>query len=468
MTKKKLAVIIGTCVIAIIVVIVIIHEVGSIQTAQTYALTTDVSPGGAGSISPSSGEYESGVQVTLTANAADGYAFDHWSGNASGASTVVTVTMNSDKTLIAWFDDIVPPVISDVKVMDITATSASIAWATNEPATGQVEYGKTSSYGLTTPPDANLVSIHSVTLNDLESNTTYHFTTTSEDATGNEAISEEYVFTTARSATKVGGILSGNTRWIEGDSPYEITNTVQIPDGITLTIDPGVTVSMPNSGNMFLLQGTLIARGTSTSKITFDGGSNLDFFDAKGSKGNTLLNLDYCIIKNGISFWPPSGYEQYGSFILRHSELTNLTGYSYIWYPGQDVYIEYNTFTNTGGFSIGHDDNTKVYIRYNLFDGKNPALPSYADFWIQNWAAYDSSETIVEYNSFVNCIGTVLELPGGYDQAAMIATENYWGTQDTEAIDQFIYDRNDDITCAGYIDYLPILTQPDADTPRPP
>jgi hypothetical protein len=49
----------------------------------------------------------------------------------------------------------------------------------------------------------------------------------------------------------------------------------------------------------------------------------------------------------------------------------------------------------------------------------------------------------------------------------MIATENYWGTQDTQIIDQFIYDRNDDITCAGYIDYLPALTEPHPNTPRP-
>jgi uncharacterized repeat protein (TIGR02543 family) len=467
MNKKKLAVVIGACVIAIIVVIAITQARESIPTAQIYTLITDISPSGTGSVSPSSGEYESGVQVTLTASPASGYTFDHWSGNATGTSTTVTITMDSDKTLVAHFDDIAPPVISDVKVTNVTATSATIAWATNEPATGQVEYGKTSGYGLRTPPDEDLVSIHGFTLHDLEPNTTYHFRTKCEDAARNEGMSGEYVFTTARTATKVGGILSSSTRWVEGNSPYEIVETVQIPDGITLTIEPGVTVTMPGSGDMFLLQGTLIAHGTATSKITFDGGNNSDFFDAKGSKSNTLLNLEYCIIKNGISFWPPSGYEQYGSFILRHSELTNLTGYSYIWYPGQDVYIEYNTFRNAGGFSVGHSGNTKVYIQYNLFDGKNPDLPSYADFWVENWAAYDSSETIVKYNSFINNIGTVLKLPGGHDEAAMVATENYWGTQDTEIIDQFIYDRKDDITCAGYIDYLPVLSEPNPSTPHP-
>jgi uncharacterized repeat protein (TIGR02543 family) len=433
----------------------------------TFTLSTSVNPIGGGSISPASGDYQQGDQISIEATPSAGYTFSHWSGDASGTSTTVAVTMDSDKTLVAHFADTAPPVISEVKVTNVTATAATIAWATNEPATSQVEYGRTSGYGLRTPPDENLVTSHSVTLYDLEPNTAYPFRTRSEDAARNEGMSEDYAFTTARTATKVGGILSSNTRWIEANSPYEIVETVQIPEGITLTIEPGVTVTMPGSGDMFLLHGKLVAHGTATSKITFDGGNNSDFFNAKGSKSDTLLSLEYCIIKNGISFWPPTGYEQYGSFILRHSELTNLTGYSYIWYPGQDVYIEYNRFKNAGGFSVGHDGNAKVYIRYNLFDEKNPELPSYADFWVQNWAAYDSSRTIVKYNSFINNIGIVLKLPGGYDKAAMIATENYWGTQDTQIIDQFIYDRNDDITCAGYIDYLPALTEPHPNTPRP-
>lgn len=61
--------------------------------------------------------------------------------------------------------------------------------------------------------------------------------------------------------------------------------------------------------------------------------------------------------------------------------------------------------------------------------------------------------------------GIVLKLPAGYDTAAMTATENYWGTNDTAVIDSMIYDKNDDIRCAGFIEYLPILTEPHPETP---
>jgi PKD repeat protein len=272
------------------------------------------------------------------------------------------------------------------------------------------------------------------------------------------------------SGTHVGGIIWQNTTWTLENSPYTITDTVQIPKNVTLTIEPGVTVisSLGSYDEMFLLHGIIYAYGTVDKKIVFDGGGNSNFFSAKESDVDTFLDLDYCVIRNGHSFWPPTGYAQYGHFSLRHSELTDLTYYSYVWYPGKDIYIEYNNFINTGGFSIGHDDNVKVYVRYNLFKGKNPNLPTYADFCIRNWASYSESETIVKYNSFIDMDGIVLELPSGYDSAAMSATENYWGTQDTDVIDSMIYDKNDDITCAGFIDYLPILTEPHPDTPTLP
>ncbi|MGB9693757.1 MAG: hypothetical protein ACPLYF_02830 [Fervidobacterium sp.] len=256
--------------------------------------------------------------------------------------------------------------------------------------------------------------------------------------------------------TPVGGIIWKNTTWTLENSPYIITDTVQIPENVTLTIEPGVVVTKPTAGDMFLVHGTIYAHGTPDNRITFDGGGNSNFFSAEGSEKDAFLDLEYCVIKDGISFWPPTGYSQYGHFILRHSKLVNIASYSYVWYPPRDVYIEYNTFINTAGFSIGHSSSS-VYIRYNLFKGNRGVL-------VENWASY-SGETVVQYNSFVDMAGTVLALPPGYSSAAMIATENYWGTTDTKVIDSMIYDKNDDIRCAGFIEYLPILTEPHPDTP---
>jgi hypothetical protein len=70
-----------------------------------YVLTTNVSPSNSGSVTlnPASETYPNGTVVTATAAPASGYEFDHWSGDASGTSTSVTVTMNSAKSITANF-----------------------------------------------------------------------------------------------------------------------------------------------------------------------------------------------------------------------------------------------------------------------------------------------------------------------------------------------------------------------------
>ena len=79
---------------------------------QTYALITNVSPSRGGSVSPSGGEYKSGSRVTLTANPATGYTFDQWSGDTSGTSPTIVITMDSDRDVIAYFEEI-PRVLHD-------------------------------------------------------------------------------------------------------------------------------------------------------------------------------------------------------------------------------------------------------------------------------------------------------------------------------------------------------------------
>ncbi len=69
----------------------------------TYTLSVSVSPLGAGSVSPPGGKYESGLQVALTATPNSGNAFDYWDGSTSGSSHIVTITMDSDKSITAHF-----------------------------------------------------------------------------------------------------------------------------------------------------------------------------------------------------------------------------------------------------------------------------------------------------------------------------------------------------------------------------
>jgi len=75
-----------------------------------YTLTTEVDPAGAGSVerSPDKSGYDDGEAVTLTAVPEIGYAFDHWSGEASGSSNPTTITIHGDTTVVAHFRKLPP------------------------------------------------------------------------------------------------------------------------------------------------------------------------------------------------------------------------------------------------------------------------------------------------------------------------------------------------------------------------
>lgn len=106
--------------------------------------------------------------------------------------------------------DTTPPIISNISVLAKTEQSATIVWKTDEAASSQVEYGKTSSYGLISPsqPQNDLtsgspgVTTHGVNLSPLQPGTIYHYRVKSKDAAGNEAVSAgDRTFKTLESTT---------------------------------------------------------------------------------------------------------------------------------------------------------------------------------------------------------------------------------------------------------------------------
>ncbi len=92
--------------------------------------------------------------------------------------------------------DTTAPTISSTAASGVTGGSAAITWLTNEPATSQVEYGPSTSYGLLTTRDPALVTSHRIVLGGLAASTRYYFRARSLDAAGNEGIGSRLSFTT--------------------------------------------------------------------------------------------------------------------------------------------------------------------------------------------------------------------------------------------------------------------------------
>jgi hypothetical protein len=95
--------------------------------------------------------------------------------------------------------DVTAPMIASTTAMDITSSTAEIAWATNEPATGKVYFSTTTPVNVATAAnviDSSLVLSHSIRLAGLTASTTYFFVVESKDAANNTAVSTEHSFVT--------------------------------------------------------------------------------------------------------------------------------------------------------------------------------------------------------------------------------------------------------------------------------
>ena len=164
---------------------------------QTTTLTVNTQGNGSVGASPAKATYATTDVVTLTATPDAGYQFTGWQGDLSGSANPETLTMSTNRTVTAVFDPIATngPAISNVQVAT-TETSATVTWNTDVPATSEVAYGTTAAYELGTETDGALKTSHSITLNGLSSETTYHYQITSVDGSSDSSSTGDATFTT--------------------------------------------------------------------------------------------------------------------------------------------------------------------------------------------------------------------------------------------------------------------------------
>jgi glucose/arabinose dehydrogenase len=177
---------------------------------QTVRLTFETSPqggqirvGGTGETAPFTrtvivGSQNSiGVPSPQTINGLQ-YTFDSWSDGGARAHEIIAPATPTTYLATLGGESPASPVISDVDVSKIRRTRATVTWTTNEPATSQLEYGRTTEYGKFTRLDPSLVASHEKTIKNLRRNRVYHFRVHSVDAEGNSAASADFKFRTRR------------------------------------------------------------------------------------------------------------------------------------------------------------------------------------------------------------------------------------------------------------------------------
>jgi len=103
---------------------------------------------------------------------------------AGNTATTSDATFTTAAALLA-------PAISGIAVSGISTSSATITWNTDLPATTQVVYGTTTSYGSSSAYDGTASTTHSVTLTSLAEGTLYHFAAKSGNVTATTTSSDQ-------------------------------------------------------------------------------------------------------------------------------------------------------------------------------------------------------------------------------------------------------------------------------------
>ena len=295
---------------------------------------------------------------------------------------------------------------------------------------------------------------------------TYVGTLTVNDGKVNSAAVTVAV-TATEVTTSIGGIFSTDTVLTADKSPYLITSTVQIAYGTTLTIRPGVTVKTSVIGRSILTYGTLVVAGTSASNVHLDGLSIQSANSiANGSEVGGKVSIAYAKINGGLLMTDSISY---GNFSLTDSMLSSVNAPSFSYetlrvpQPANASYIERNIFSNSGGILVWPRAND-IYVRNNVFSN---IIGGPAEIMISS-STYGPGITVLTANSFLDVNTIVLRslvYIGPLASRNTTAAGNYWGTTDPVLIQSRIYDKSNDLSSAGYISFLPVLTQPDAATP---
>jgi len=109
-------------------------------------------------------------------------------------------------------------------------------------------------------------------------------------------------------ATDIGGTVTTNVTLSLAGSPYVLTSDYTIPDGFTLTVEPGVEINFNNYDKDILVAGTLIAIGTALDSIRFTNGSIYGGGSLVLQASTNSHSLSYCRFEN-LGFFSLSAYD---------------------------------------------------------------------------------------------------------------------------------------------------------------
>jgi len=261
--------------------------------------------------------------------------------------------------------------------------------------------------------------------------------------------------------TKIGTmILSQNTTWRKSESPFYLEGRAHVIEGVTLTIEPGVTII--SNGGRISFEGTIKAEGMSSDKISFEL-TTAEIFESYSRKGRLIVR--HAVITGAEAKDTFSGVGVYfvktnlfGSGMTAEFHDSIFRGIEYLVYPGPaTVTAERNIFR----------DSTKL-----RFTGSSSSLAISYNCFNMPWPPVDvrvSGTSTINFNSIYGVTSPIpVEIQGNAFQAfggSIDASENYWHGLSESDIRKTISDSTVSSTKLGVVEILPLRTEPHPDTP---
>lgn len=352
-----------------------------------------------------------------------------------------------------------PPVLDEpasaTEANPITITGSAEANSTviffvNGRLTRSVEADESGALSAWVPLEDDTNSVYAIAEND------------SGQSAASNTVTTDYTNNLPR---QYSGTLSANTVWTAGDgSPYELTEDLTVPSGVTLWVQPGVQVDVAGSYEL-TVDGSLVVAGTETAPVVFrptavvcDGVSTQrsDWRGIRINAGATLV-MDYAEVhcaSTGVNFYRGDGEIHHSRFLNNNTAIRMQGGSSTavispqitmdneIRGGYQGIYVNTNSAPLISGNEITGNWHSGVYVY-----GGNGAAADHPVPVVTGNDLYGNSQYDYYAIYFADPGSVVLD-----------ATDNWWGTTDTSQIAAQIYDYDDKpslspvVNIDGYLD----------------
>ncbi len=258
---------------------------------------------------------------------------------------------------------------------------------------------------------------------------------------------------TAENGVEIGGVIAKDDT-LHAGVHYIVTTSIGIPEGVTLTIEPGSILKFKGNAGISNA-GTVIANGTPENRITF---TKADLDDVEYSAFSMKLTdvLNYIIVENFHIKNNDSFTGKLSNAIIRNCTFESWQVFSYLRWDNSMLYN--NVFESDNGFA-----ETINMVNTNYIGNTYKEMRLYTTFGLHRALTLTLPKG---KNNIVGniCDDKIISLYSNSSSVLLLNVDGYLGTSSKEIANKSIWDINDGIGFSEF-DLTNILTRPNPEAP---